>query len=201
MPEFLFVADQLWLDFVNTEMMEGSQRIDLLSNLNDVGRWLSAAAVIKTREQRELLNVSGQSAVGRQLFESFITLRSALAKIAAALANGEAAPSSAIALLNEALRSRPEHPQIVRRRDEYELRYQADQTEPAHLLVPIAESAAELLASGKLDRVKKCGSPNCILYIYDTTKSHTRQWCQMATCGNRMKASAFYRRRRSKVKK
>jgi predicted RNA-binding Zn ribbon-like protein len=65
------------------------------------------------------------------------------------------------------------------------------------LLYPIARAAGDLLVQGKFDRVKKCNNPDCILFLYDTTRSHTRQWCSMAACGNRIKVAAFYRRERA----
>jgi hypothetical protein len=43
-------------------------------------------------------------------------------------------------------------------------------------------------------RVRRCGSPRCVLLYYDTTKNRSRRWCDMAVCGNRAKASAYYHR-------
>ncbi len=59
-----------------------------------------------------------------------------------------------------------------------------------------AESAADLLCTGDLSLVKKCQHDACILYFYDTTKNHARQWCSMELCGNRMKAAMHYRRKK-----
>jgi predicted RNA-binding Zn ribbon-like protein len=33
-----------------------------------------------------------------------------------------------------------------------------------------------------------------VLYFYDTTKNHRRQWCSAASCGNRHKVSQFRKR-------
>jgi predicted RNA-binding Zn ribbon-like protein len=44
--------------------------------------------------------------------------------------------------------------------------------------------------------VKKCRNSACILFFYDMTKNHARQWCSMRLCGNRMKVAAHYRRQR-----
>jgi predicted RNA-binding Zn ribbon-like protein len=35
-----------------------------------------------------------------------------------------------------------------------------------------------------------------VLYFYDTTKNHRRQWCSVAMCGNRHKVAEFRRRQR-----
>ena len=44
-------------------------------------------------------------------------------------------------------------------------------------------------------RVRNCANPACILWFLDTTRSGTRRWCSMATCGNRLKARRHYERR------
>ncbi|MBH0192038.1 MAG: hypothetical protein HP492_09850 [Nitrospira sp.] len=61
-----------------------------------------------------------------------------------------------------------------------------------------AEAAGNLLCRADFALIKKCGNPACILYFYDTTKNHTRNWCSMQVCGNRMKVAAHYWRNRSR---
>jgi predicted RNA-binding Zn ribbon-like protein len=55
-------------------------------------------------------------------------------------------------------------------------------------------SAAELLASDALSRVHACASQTCRWLFLDTSKNHSRRWCDMAVCGNRMKARRFQAR-------
>ena len=62
------------------------------------------------------------------------------------------------------------------------------------LFVPLAEAAAELLACGNFDLVRKCEDNKCVLWFYDRTKSHKRRWCSMAICGNRAKVAAHRKR-------
>ena len=66
---------------------------------------------------------------------------------------------------------------------------------PAQALAPLAEAAAELLATGDFRLIRRCESDTCVLWFYDRTKSHHRRWCSMATCGNRHKVAAFRKRR------
>ena len=47
--------------------------------------------------------------------------------------------------------------------------------------------------------IRRCGNPDCVLYFYDATRNHRRQWCAMATCGNLMKVRAFRRRHRRRT--
>jgi predicted RNA-binding Zn ribbon-like protein len=75
----------------------------------------------------------------------------------------------------------------------WEVKFAAESDDPLFL---IAAAAAELLAHKDLSLVKSCGGTGCILLFYDETKSHSRRWCSMAGCGNRMKAALHYRRRK-----
>ncbi|HET9574897.1 MAG TPA: CGNR zinc finger domain-containing protein, partial [Nitrospira sp.] len=77
----------------------------------------------------------------------------------------------------------------------------SDAGESSRLLTPLTEAASDLLCYGNLSLVKKCRSNACILYFYDTTKNHTRNWCSMQLCGNRMKVAAHYRKKRKNEKK
>ena len=63
------------------------------------------------------------------------------------------------------------------------------------LLNEIALDAASLLTSANnLRRVAAC--PECRWLFLDTTRNHSRQWCDPADCGNRARQRRHYRRRR-----
>jgi predicted RNA-binding Zn ribbon-like protein len=54
----------------------------------------------------------------------------------------------------------------------------------------------DLLCYADPSLVKKCENAACVLFFYDTTKNHSRRWCSMRVCGNRMKVAAHYQRLR-----
>ena len=58
--------------------------------------------------------------------------------------------------------------------------------------------ALAVLDATRLDRsrVRRCGRQGCVLLFFDTSKNSTRRWCDMAVCGNRVKAAAHYERHR-----
>lgn len=62
----------------------------------------------------------------------------------------------------------------------------------------VAWSAAELLSSERLALVHECAGEDCSWLFLDTTRNHSRRWCDMKGCGNRAKARAFYRRKTNK---
>jgi predicted RNA-binding Zn ribbon-like protein len=53
------------------------------------------------------------------------------------------------------------------------------------------------MSDGTWKRMKACGNPDCRWAFYDASKNRSGRWCEMASCGNRMKARAFRERRRA----
>jgi predicted RNA-binding Zn ribbon-like protein len=75
--------------------------------------------------------------------------------------------------------------------------YQWDWNEsvsPEMMLYPIASSAASLLTSEDLSRVRECANEEegCGSLFLDCSKSQSRKWCSMESCGNRMKFRTYY---------
>jgi predicted RNA-binding Zn ribbon-like protein len=53
----------------------------------------------------------------------------------------------------------------------------------------------ELVAAG--DRLRTCSDPDCDWLFIDRSRNHSRQWCDMGTCGSRAKMSRYRRRKRA----
>jgi predicted RNA-binding Zn ribbon-like protein len=69
--------------------------------------------------------------------------------------------------------------------------------DPELPLWALAMSASDLLTSDAADRVRACDNPECRWLFLDTSKNHTRRWCDMKLCGNRMKARRFKAHKRN----
>jgi predicted RNA-binding Zn ribbon-like protein len=59
------------------------------------------------------------------------------------------------------------------------------------VMANIVASFAELVVSGDLKRVKRCGNPNCSFLFFDESLNRSRRWCDPALCGNLVKVRAF----------
>jgi predicted RNA-binding Zn ribbon-like protein len=174
MSSFVFIAGHPAIDFLNTEVVLNGEPADLLASPEDLGRWLAEAKLGKADASAgELRKAKELRASARRLLGK--PGRKDLAVLNAALARGRG--SFQVELKKGALRTHF-HPQA------------------ADALFLIASAIAEFLTSEDVSLVKPCGGTNCVLLFYDTTKSHTRRWCSMAGCGNRMKAAEYYRRNR-----
>jgi predicted RNA-binding Zn ribbon-like protein len=53
------------------------------------------------------------------------------------------------------------------------------------------------LAAGYADRIKVCRNDECGWLFFDESRNRSRQWCDMAACGSRMKARAYRARQRA----
>lgn len=192
--DFVFIAENLALDLVNTQLVRNGEVVDVLEDYAALVNWLARARVVDAAQAKAALKKWGNSAEGKRAHGQARTLRSALRAMAEHLVMGKPVPQSSLNAINDVLSYGVGHTQLVRVRGGFEKHQQRKCDEAGHLLAPIAEAAADLLCYGDLSLVKKCGNPRCILYFYDTTKNHARRWCSMAACGNRMKAAAHYRR-------
>lgn len=195
---FYFVGERLWLDFVNTEAIENGDPVDLLGGFDDLMTWSVGAQLITAAQARELSRRWSGTPEAARAFTQAVAFRAALRKMAERIAAGRSPlPQATLDGINDVLRARTGELELVRTSAGFEMRFRPRFSEPAHLLVPIAESVADVVSRDNLALLKKCQNPQCVLYFYDTTKNHARRWCSMTACGNRAKAAAHYRRTRA----
>ncbi|MYY11481.1 hypothetical protein GT204_21875 [Streptomyces sp. SID4919] len=55
----------------------------------------------------------------------------------------------------------------------------------------IAADAISVIAGERDGKLALCASPTCLAAFFDTSRSRTRRWCDMNTCGNRQKKARF----------
>jgi predicted RNA-binding Zn ribbon-like protein len=193
---FLFVGNHPCLDFINTQMIVRGNPIDLLGGCEDLVAWLVQASMVD-KVQPVVVMTQWNHKDQEQLFEQGVMFRKTLREMVARIVARKSISDSAVASINQILSRCPGYPQLVYAKGRFERQIQSQAAQKEGLLAPLAEAASNLLCSGKLSLVKKCGNAACNLYFYDTTKNHTRNWCSMQLCGNRIKVAAHYQRRRN----
>ena len=194
---FVVLGGHRALDFVNTEVVAHGVRRDLLTGFSDLVRWLEhVGALDRPTAAAALARWEGKRAGEAALLEAR-RLRAALRGAVEATAAGRPVPRRSLSAINGILLRGALTGRVLPGPGGFSLRRGIRLREAADLLVPVAEAAGDLLCAQDLGRVRRCAHPACILYFLDATKNGTRRWCDMRTCGNRMNAAAYYRRRRS----
>lgn len=192
MQRFIFVGSSLWLDFVNTKIVDDGKPVDLLGSFEDLASWLSEAGIPAG-------NHSWTAAQQKPLLESARKFRDTLRQVAEQFYAKKEPSQSQIDLVNRILACKWSSARLERSGRRFRREYASKLEHPEQILVPIAESVLDLLCEGDLRLIKKCGNKDCILYFYDSTKNHKRRWCSMDACGNRMKVAAYWERRRKNL--
>ncbi|MCG8351381.1 MAG: CGNR zinc finger domain-containing protein [Chloroflexales bacterium] len=193
---FSFVGGHHCLDFVNTEVMRQGERLELLPSADQFVAWLSAANLLTPDAAEQAHQFLKQPEDGATILTWVRVFRWQLRMMLDQIILGETVAPAIVAEINRWLAFQGGRLQLVQPAHGFCLQWQAAPSAPAHLLVPVAVVAADLLAEHDLTLIKRCDNPQCIRYFYDATKNHSRRWCSMDTCGNRMKVAAYYRRKR-----
>jgi predicted RNA-binding Zn ribbon-like protein len=194
--DYHLVGGLLCLDLVNTEAMHRGERVDLLETFSDLVAWLRDAGALTRAAARAAWERWRGTTQSDAALREARRLRAALREMAERMAGGRAPGEEALRAVNEALAKRPGYPQVVRDGKGYATLFQPVDDSALHLLAPVAESAAWLLAEGDPALVRRCENDRCVLVFYDTTKNKRRRWCSMQACGSRAKSAAYYRRTR-----
>jgi predicted RNA-binding Zn ribbon-like protein len=194
--KFFFIGNQTSLDFINTLIAWNRQPVELLETFSDLVAWLVQARLLGVEEAKKAERQWGDQIEGRRALEHARDFRATLHDMVERIGAGTTVPQAAIEAINGWLRHRVGYPQLARRSGKFERAFQPESQESNQLLGLIAESASDLLCMNELALIKKCQNRECVLFFYDTTKNHTRCWCSMRICGNRMKVAKHYRLKR-----
>jgi predicted RNA-binding Zn ribbon-like protein len=198
--KFVIIANHLCLDFINTQIIQGGQLVELLENFTDLVEWLAAVQVFDAVQAEETIQRWNNTSDGQRVFERALAFRAVLREMVKQIVAGKPVSPATVEEINKLLRYRVRYSELISRQEGFTTRSHAKFDEAVHLLTPMAEAASDLLCHADFSLIKKCENPECILYFYDTSKNHVRRWCSMSLCGNRMKAAAHYRRRRPSSK-
>jgi predicted RNA-binding Zn ribbon-like protein len=193
-------AGLLCLDFSNTVDWHASpQPKDRLKDYADLINWGEAAGIL-TPPRAEFL---GQLGVDRQsdssaAFARSVRLREAIYRIFSSIAQDGAVKGADLAILNESLTDAMSHLKIAQSSGGFSWDWFGSSDAFDQISLPVARSAAELLTSNKLDRVRHCDDDRgCGMLFLDTSRNKSRRWCSMGSCGNRAKAKRHYQRVKS----
>jgi predicted RNA-binding Zn ribbon-like protein len=198
MKRFDFVGGALCLDFINTVHRFGAANPgEELRSLEDLLDWAEQAGVLSTREIARLQGARARNdKLGGSLLAEAKEIRSRLRLLFLKFAHKRSIGPADAYPLNSLLKKFPARPWIRKDSDGWQLIWRPESSGAQTIFHEVLRSAAELIASDRLARVRECFSPSCTWMFLDVSKNHTRRWCDMRVCGNRAKVHRFRERRR-----
>jgi predicted RNA-binding Zn ribbon-like protein len=183
------------LDMVNTlDMRFTGENIELLPTYAELLRFAAQAEVLTTVQARSMARAASQTQAQEVLAKAH-ELREALASVLYAWVDGGKPPAAQVAILEQHFQAAAQHRKLRAGGAHLDWVWNGSGLQPELPLWKLAQSAADLLTSNAAESIKDCGDPTCRWLFLDVSKNHTRRWCDMKTCGNRMKARRFQARR------
>jgi predicted RNA-binding Zn ribbon-like protein len=177
----VFVGGNLALDYVGTLNERRTRRVEQLRAPADLGRWLVSAGVLDRPPEVTADDLA--AAIGlREVLFALIEQRIDRP--------GEAPRPAHLRRLNAAAAAPDPVPRLA---GNGRITHTGDL---AAGLSAVARDAIGLFDPDREGVLKWCADDACTHPFLDRSRGHRRRWCEMAGCGDRVKAAAYRARRR-----
>lgn len=194
---FQLIAGNTALDLVNT--LDWRFREDgpeeLLASYDDLLRFATQSGLLSNKQIRQILRTTESAAADALV--GCRELREAAAEAFYAAVDDRTPSASQIKTLDRAFKEARAHQRLVWSGSRLVWEWPASEWGADLPLWMLSLSVARLLISDQMRLLRACEKPDCRWLFLDTSKNHTRRWCDMKICGNRMKARRFKAQHRS----
>jgi predicted RNA-binding Zn ribbon-like protein len=185
------------LDFVNS--LDNRFRADgpneMLASYGDLLRFLEETGLLQ-RQQARVLNKTTTPAAATQALQATHELREATAALLYGSLEGTRPHQQDVSSLQTHFLNASRHRQLQWQQPmSLGWTWGRHESDPELPVWTLALSVSDILLSPDMARVRTCGVDTCRWLFLDTSKNHTRRWCNMKVCGNRVKARRFQARR------
>jgi predicted RNA-binding Zn ribbon-like protein len=185
------------LEFTNTVNNHASEHPgETLFKYEDLVSWAKRVGLLRG-EQPDLLTRKAVTHPddAAEVFAKSLQLREAIYRIFAAQAQGKCPVDRDLMILNSVLANLSNGAQVAYHSGRFAWQWNFD---PEALEAPlriIALSAVDLMTSENYQWVGQCADEDgCGWLFVDTSKNHSRRWCDINDCGNRAKQRRYQKR-------
>jgi predicted RNA-binding Zn ribbon-like protein len=191
------------LDFVNTVGSRLTDRpSEYLRSYEDLLDWSKQAGLLAPEETEGLSRQATLDPEGAQeTLSRALALREAIHRVISRAIASETQYESDLSVLNREISVALSHLRVMPAGGAYGWDWDLSGDDGgARLdspLWPVAQSAAELLTSSKLDRAKVCAGEGCGWMFLDESRNNSRRWCDSRDCGNRERVRRHLARKRA----
>ncbi|MGD2095980.1 MAG: CGNR zinc finger domain-containing protein [Desulfobacterales bacterium] len=189
---------RLCLDFVNTVDCYGCDDIgEYLIDYQDLIDWSLHVGILTSDEAKRLTLKSAENpAEANRVHQRAIELREIIYSLFGSILEATPQTQTDLKAFNDYLSDMMALSKIVKTADGFDWDMTANKADLDWILNPIIRSATDVLISEEWRRIKKCADPTCGWIFLDVSRNHSRRWCDMRDCGNRAKASRFYKKKK-----
>jgi predicted RNA-binding Zn ribbon-like protein len=200
---FSLLGNRLCLDFTNTvDDRFRENKDELLTDYRDLVAWSRQTGITTDAEASHLLAAAQRRPEEAEVVRKrAVTWREALFRIFQAYVNEADPDEEDLCQFNAVLSEAMGKTRLVGGDEHYHWDWAEKETALDWMLWPVLRSAADLLISEDLHLMRQCASEDCSWLFLDTSKNHSRRWCNMQNCGNRAKVNRHYGRKKQAVGK
>jgi predicted RNA-binding Zn ribbon-like protein len=193
---FEFIAGALCLEFANTiHNSRAEDKGEELRAISDLLRWAKEAGRLSSADHDRLAaHYHRNPREAAAALAKGTAIRDLLLSIFSGIAQGRPVSSRRVSELNSALARAPGVLRVHKNSDRTETEWTSAVDGLQQVFFAVLASAAELLASDRLERIRECASADCTWLFVDESRNRSRRWCDMSVCGNRIKARRHYQR-------
>lgn len=184
-----YISHNLSLELANTIVISNGEETDKLQTLNDYRSWLSSLKFIdffKEHFEKEI----------DDMFTKILEIRKIVRSTFIDLSHTGTLSMRSLKDINHLLGSIQVSMQIKLKGEKIERYLETNSSTSEKLLLELLNSFAETISNNLLYPVKQCACEDCVLFFIDTSKNKKRKWCSMQTCGNRVKASKHFNKKK-----
>lgn len=191
------LGGRLCLDFVNTVEWWGKEGpFEYLKTTHDLIAWGRHADILNDKEAKILSQKADEyRSEADRVLNRGIKLRENIYHLFSAIAAGNKPAAKTLIIFNKHLAGTMRSVRILEGQKGFHWDATGDKNKLDWFLNPIIYSAADLLVSDELKKVKSCFNPFCGWLFLDSSRNRSRRWCDMKDCGNRAKANRFYNKK------
>lgn len=190
---FQLVARHPVLDFVNTLdwRFRSTGPVELISDYDDLLRFTQQCRLLSRSDARQL-RVTAHPRACRRVLASARRFREMLAAVLYSVLDNRPPAEASLQRLSAYFRNAQDATILSCRKGRLIWTLHRRHA-PEFPLRRLSIEAAALLASEQSSNIRACSNLECRWLFLDTSRNHSRRWCDMTLCGNRIKARRFRR--------
>ena len=193
---------RLCIDFINTLSWRGREvPAEGLIKYSDLIAWSRQVGITTPQDANKLLKKADRHpADGKKVWYGAVDLRETIYRILTAIIDNQKPVKKDLTAFNNYLSKTMTLSRIINTKNGFSWDASGDKSKMDWVLNPVIRSAADLLVSDELQKLKSCSDPMCGWLFLDISRNQSRRWCDMKDCGNRAKAKRFYQKKQIKKK-